>query len=75
LLVTTLGAPQDLVDALEQNAADTSKKMHDWLNDPALTTNAQRQKAMQAPPDSMIPTTIRGKTNYAIGDMYRTKNP
>ncbi|MEO9014987.1 MAG: hypothetical protein ABI275_06665 [Terrimesophilobacter sp.] len=75
LLVTALGAPQNLVDTLEQNAADTSKTMHDWLNDPALTTNAQRQQAMQAAPDLMIPKTIRGKTNYAIGDMYRTKNP
>ena len=73
--VNTLGAPQNLVDSLKQSATDIAKRMHDWLNDPALTTNAQRQQAMQAGPDPMIPRQIRGKSAYAIKDMYRTKNP
>jgi hypothetical protein len=72
-LKNTIGTSQTVIDRLVAVARDTSDGFQAMNTDPALTTDTQRRDEMKR--TTFLPQTVRGTTNYKVGDLYRTKAP
>jgi hypothetical protein len=69
----TIGTDQAVIDRLAAIAKQTAKQFKTWNNDASLTTNADRRDAMKG--EQFLPASVRGKVDYSIPDLYRTKAP
>ena len=49
--------------------------LQNFNGDPNLTTDAQRRDAMKKPPGEFLPQAVRGKVDYVVADLYRTRAP
>jgi hypothetical protein len=73
LLLGTVGASQQVVNDLVASATANESAFQGLNNDPALTSESKRRDALKGA--DAIPQTIRGKANYKVADMYKTKAP
>jgi hypothetical protein len=66
-----IGTSQAVVTALEQSATANHAKFSGWKT--SLQTEASRKSALIGA--DFLPKSIRGSTNYAPADLYKTRTP
>jgi hypothetical protein len=72
-LLTNIGTQQTVVNGLVTSAKNAKDQFNIWNNDASLNTNAKRRDAMKSA--DFLPQNVRGKADYKITDLYRTKVP